>query len=217
MRTAGVSAGDGVDWGAGNVRVSAVLPPAEAPKESCYQDTTPAHGRDAAPDHCAGVHEAAGFADAGTNVCGLDDAWQQLLAQLRGASDFVAGEPVEAVVGTQLEDGILLAQEHSAPDPQVGTVRSATKTLWVINTEDWVDVEYVLRKLMRCESTDCHAFHSIGYVYFRSCAVSHVVSPSDFLKAGMVYKFPETEVVIEIVQAAPEGVVEVACFLEYVP
>jgi hypothetical protein len=47
--------------------------------------------------------------------------------------------------------------------------------------------------------------------------VSHVVCPGDFLKAGMVYKFPETEVVIEIVQAAPEGVVEVACFLEYVP
>ena len=80
-----------------------------------------------------------------------------------------------------------------------------------------MDVEYVLRKLMRCESTDCHAFHSIGYVYFRSCAVSHVVCPAGFLKAGMTYKFPETEVVIEIVQAAPEGVVEVACFLEYVP
>jgi len=33
----------------------------------------------------------------------------------------------------------------------------------------------------------------------------------------MVYKFPESEVVVEIVQAAPEGVVEVACYLEYVP
>ena len=53
-------------------------------------------------------------------------------------------------------------------------MRSAARTLWVVNSEDWVDVEYVLRRLLRCESTDCHAFHSIGYVFFRSCAVSHV-------------------------------------------
>jgi hypothetical protein len=54
-------------------------------------------------------------------------------------------------------------------------------------------------------------------VFFRSCAVSHVTCPGEYLQAGMVYRFPETEVVAEIVQAAPEGVVEVACYLEYVP
>ena len=96
-------------------------------------------------------------------------------------------------------------------------MRGAARTLWVVNSEDWVDVEYALRRLLRCESTDCHAFHSIGYVFFRSCAVSHVTCPGEYLKAGMVYKFPESEVAVEIVQAAPEGVVEVACYLEYMP
>ena len=96
-------------------------------------------------------------------------------------------------------------------------MRGAARTLWVVNSEDWVDVEYALRRLLRCESTDCHAFHSIGYVFFRSCAVSHVTCPGEYLQAGMVYRFPETEVVAEIVQAAPEGVVEVACYLEYTP
>ena len=32
----------------------------------------------------------------------------------------------------------------------------------------------------------------------------------------MLYRFPETEVVVEILQAAEEGVVEVDCYLEYV-
>jgi hypothetical protein len=95
--------------------------------------------------------------------------------------------------------------------------RSAARTLWVVNSEDWMDVEYVLRRLLRCESTDCHAFYSIGYVYFRSSVVSHVARPGQYLEAGMLYRFPETEVVVEILQAAEEGVVEVACYLEYVP
>jgi hypothetical protein len=71
----------------------------------------------------------------------------------------------------------------------------AFKSLWVVNTEDWVDVEYTLRKLLRCESTDCHTFYSIGYVYFRSSVVSHVARPGQYLEAGMLYRFPETEVV----------------------
>ena len=86
-----------------------------------------------------------------------------------------------------------------------------------MNTEDWIDVEYVLRKLFRCQNTDCHAFYSMGYIFFRSCVLAHVSNPSDYVKAGMRYSFPESEIVIEVVQAAPEGVVEIACFNEYLP
>jgi hypothetical protein len=41
--------------------------------------------------------------------------------------------------------------------------------------------------------------------------------PSNFLKDGTLYRFPGTEVVVEIKRAHEEGVLEVECFLEYVP
>jgi hypothetical protein len=86
-----------------------------------------------------------------------------------------------------------------------------------VNSADWIDVEHVLRRLLKCESSECHNFYSIGYVFFRSCAVSHVSSPSDFLKDGVHYRFPETEVVVAIKRAHAEGVLEVVCYLEYMP
>ena len=86
-----------------------------------------------------------------------------------------------------------------------------------MNSIDWINVEHVLRQMMRCESSECHAFHVIGYVFFRSCAISHVAAPSDFLKDGTLYRFPGTEVVVEIKRAHAEGVLEVECYLEYVP
>jgi hypothetical protein len=127
------------------------------------------------------------------------------------------------MVGAQPADRVLLAQDYRPSDPSVGALtqsRTAAKTLWVVNACDWVDVEYVLRRLLRCESTECHAFYSIGYVFFRSCIVSHVERPGvvgEHLRAGMVYRFPGTEVAIEIIQVADEGVVEVMCFVEYTP
>lgn len=86
-----------------------------------------------------------------------------------------------------------------------------------MNSADWIDVEHVLRRMLRCESSECHAFHSMGYVFFRSCAVSHVISPSDYLKDGTQYRFPGTEVTVAIARAHGEGVLEVECFLEYTP
>ena len=71
--------------------------------------------------------------------------------------------------------------------------------------------------MMRCETSECHAFSSIGYIFFRSCCVSHVAAPSDFVKAGFKYQFPESEVTAEVVQACPEGVLEVEVFFEYSP
>jgi hypothetical protein len=71
--------------------------------------------------------------------------------------------------------------------------------------------------MLRCEASECHAFHSVGYVFFRSCAVTHVTSPSDFLQDGTFYRFPTTEVVVSIARAHAEGVLEVECYLEYRP
>lgn len=86
-----------------------------------------------------------------------------------------------------------------------------------MNPEDWVDVEYVLRRMLRCDSTECSAFHSIGYIFFRSCAIAHVRNPSEYLVEGTRFQFPETDIVVEVVQAAPEGVLEIACYVEYIP
>ncbi len=86
-----------------------------------------------------------------------------------------------------------------------------------MNSEDWMDVEHVLRRMLRCESSECHAFYAIGYIFFRSCAVSHVAAPTDYLKDGTLYRFPNTEVVVAIRRAHEEGVLEVECFLEYLP
>ena len=88
-------------------------------------------------------------------------------------------------------------------------------SLWVVNTADWIDVEYVLRKMLGCESSECYPFQSLGYVFFRSNAVSHVAMPSEYLQSGARYKFPDTEVTVEIARAHPEGVLEVVCFFEY--
>ena len=68
---------------------------------------------------------------------------------------------------------------------------------------------------MRCESTECYAFQSIGYILFRSSSLSHVLTPSEYLKAGMKHRFNDTDVTVEILAAHPEGVLEVVCFLEY--
>jgi len=111
------------------------------------------------------------------------------------------------VVEVQPADGVLLAQSN----------RETCASIWVVNSGDWIDVEHVLRRMLKCEASECHAFYSIGYVFFRSCAVSHVTSPSEFLKNGMQYHFPGTEVTVAVTSAHEEGVLEIECFLEYTP
>jgi hypothetical protein len=86
-----------------------------------------------------------------------------------------------------------------------------------VNSADWIEVEHVLRRMLRCESSECHAFYAIGYIFFRSCAVSHVVAPSGYLKGGELYRFPGTEVAVAVKRAHEEGVLEIECFLEYTP
>ena len=80
---------------------------------------------------------------------------------------------------------------------------------------DWIDVEYVLRRMLQCESIECHAFHTMGYIFFRSCALAHVNAPSDYLQPGTIHRFADTCIAVEITRAHEEGVLEVACFAEY--
>jgi len=86
--------------------------------------------------------------------------------------------------------------------------------IWVVNSGDWIDVEHRVRKMLFCETSDCPVFHSIHYIFFRSCAVSHVAAPSDFLKP-CTYRFPESSVCIEITKVHEEGVLEVECYYSY--
>lgn len=87
----------------------------------------------------------------------------------------------------------------------------------MVNPADWIDVEYVIRKMLKCHNSECHAFHTMGYIYFRSSAVCHVAQPGDYLQDGTHYRFPDSEVVVEIEKAHPEGILEVVCYLEYSP
>jgi len=203
--------------GAGDADLQAVLPPAE--ENVVWQNETPApDGRDASADDRARTVTAAGFEDQGSDVCSVAGAWEQLLEKLRGDPDPVAnGGVAEALVGTKPEDGILCAQGNGESNAEAQVTSSFVKHLWVINTMDWIDVEHVLRKMLRCDSSDCFAFCTTGYAFFRSCATMHVTHPSDFLRGGETYRFPATDVTVEILRAHPEGILEVACYFEYVP
>lgn len=86
-----------------------------------------------------------------------------------------------------------------------------------MNPMDWIDVECVLRRMLQCESIECHAFHTMGYIFFRSCAMAHVTTPSDYLRSGTTHRFAGTAIAVEITRAHEEGVLEVTCFAEYAP
>jgi hypothetical protein len=68
--------------------------------------------------------------------------------------------------------------------------------------------------MLFCETSDCPVFHSIHYIFFRSCAMSHVSAPSDYLKPCR-YHFPNSSVCIDITRVHDEGVLEVECFYHY--
>lgn len=82
---------------------------------------------------------------------------------------------------------------------------------------DWIDVEYVLRWMLQCESIECHAFHTMGYIFFRSCALAHVAAPSSYLQSGVTHRFAGTCIAVEITRVHAEGVLEVSCYAEYGP
>ena len=206
--------------GAADARVPPVLPPAQEDREA--EGASPSSdGCDGAPDHCAGAGTAAGLADAGADVRCVAEAWEQLLEKLRSGAG-PAVEPAadaEALVGPKPADRVLRAQGNGEGDAEAQGVINGVfmRHMWVINTMDWIDVEHVLRKMLRCESSECFAFHTTGYAFFRSCATMHLAAPSDYLRGGEAYRFPGTEVTVEILRAHPEGVLEVGCYFEYVP
>ena len=183
-----------------NMRMSLVLPPAEARETQAPRQAAASTGRCYPADSGARDDASAGFQDEGPNMHGAQEAWQRLLDDIRGADEPVGGfgkdgrkrrrgssadtsgdlchtdneEQDGDLVEIQPPDRMLLPQSH----------RETCTSLWVVNSSDWIDVEHVLRRMLKCEASECHAFYSIGYVFFRSCAVSHVTTPSAFLKDG---------------------------------
>lgn len=174
------------------------------------------HGRCGSTDDGAGAHAPAGLPYPGADEGSVAEAWELLLGELRSHPDPCVEDRCPAtVVGAEPSDGVLLAQGDGACH-----AKACFRHLWVVNTMDWIDVEYVLRRMLKCESSECHAFHSVPYAFFRSCATMHVAGgsgPDFFLRGGECHRFPGTEVVVEILRAHPEGVLEVGCYLEYVP
>ena len=198
-----------------HMRMPPVLP-AAAPRE------TPPRGSSASSAGCGSAsndnpwhNETAGLQNEGADLPCTHEDWQRLLEDLRGIEQPARKRRHSShdegssggMVEVQPTDGVFLTQG----------CRETCTPLWVVNSSDWIDVEHVLRKMLRCESSECHAFYSMGYVFFRSCAVSHVTTPSDFLQNGTLYRFPGTEVVVAVARVHEEGVLEVECYLEYTP
>ena len=158
----------------------------------------------------AWVAEAPGYSDENQNQYGIAEQWECLLANLRSTRNptpTTSGGESECLVGVQPPDRVFRPEAH----------REAVTSLWVVNPMDWIDVEYVLRRMLRCESIECHAFHTMGYIFFRSSALAHVTAPSHYLQPGTTHRFADTCIAVEITQAHAEGVLEVACFVEYLP
>ena len=212
------------------------MPPVLSSTQASNQDprrqqkAAPAIGCDAHSDLHTGGNAPARFAHTQSDADGIEDPWKRLLKEFRGDQADHARERAqssESVVGLQPPNGVFLPQndrqagEEVRPSPIPSVSSPFFKHVWVVNTCDWIDVEYVLRKMLRCESSDCHHFQSVGYIFFRSCALSHVMAtPREedlFLQAGVLHRFPGTEVVVEVLQAHPQGVLEIGCYLEYVP
>jgi hypothetical protein len=205
-----------------HMRMPNVFSPAPTCETTATGQAAAAIGCGSVADGGPGDDETAGFEDEGEDLHNAQDAWQRLLENIRGPDEPAVeqggrkrhrGEPDDDegshgnVVEIQSADRVFLPQGH----------RETCTSLWIVNSADWIDVEHVLRRMLRCEASECHAFHSIGYVFFRSCAISHIAAPSDFLKDGTFYRFPNTEVVVSIARAHEEGVLQVECYLEYRP
>jgi hypothetical protein len=202
-----------------------VLPPASESEAQTTGSPTPPPGCGSTADNSPRDDETAGFQNEGANMHSTEVEWERLLENLRstgGPADDLrcpGGERKRRrsnastrdtdgdLVEVQPKNRMLLPQSH----------RETCTSMWVVNSNDWMEVEHVIRQMLKCESSECSAFHSIGYIFFRSCAVSHVTAPSDYLKDGAQYHFPGTEVNISIVHAHEEGVLEVQCYLEYAP
>ena len=173
----------------------------------------------------SGANETPGLEDTREDLRCTHEAWERICSEFRGNEQAAADEqPSERVVGVQSEDGVFCPQIDSKDYEKVyyycgveEEYHDQIETKWVVNSSDWIDIECQLRKLLRCESPECYAFQSIGYIFFRSCAISHLENPGTHLRDGVKHVFSTTGVTVEIVRAHPEGVLEVACYVEYTP
>jgi hypothetical protein len=210
-----------------HLRMPIMFPPAAKSETEAKGPPTPPIGCCSASDNCSGDDATTGFQDEGANMHSTENEWERLLENIRGTgessdnlnnflcsgarkrrrSDDSTHDAYGDVVEIQSKNRMLLPQSH----------RETCTSMWVVNSNDWIEVEHVVRHMLKCESSECSAFHSIGYIFFRSCAVSHVTSPSDYLKDGTQYRFPGTDVTIAIARVHEEGILEVQCYLEYTP
>ena len=226
--TGGTGANPGMQWPnripssydmepAHHLRMPVMFPPTAESEAQAAGPPTPPLGCGSASDDRTRNDEAAGFQDERTDMYSAENAWERLLENIRGtgeSADNGTGTRKRSrsdddgdVVEIQPKNRMLLPQSH----------RETCTSMWVVNSNDWIEVEHVIRHMLKCESSECSAFHSIGYIFFRSCAVSHITSPSDYLEDGAHYKFPGTDVAISITRVHAEGVLEVQCYLEYAP
>jgi hypothetical protein len=202
-----------------------MLPSAPESEAQTTGPPTPPFGCCSTTDNSPRDDETAGFQNEGANMHSAEIEWERLLenfrstgesadnhsdcgaARKRRRSDNSTHDTDGDMVEVQSKNRVLLPQSH----------RETCTSMWVVNSNDWIEVEHVIRRMLKCESSECSAFHSIGYIFFRSCAVSHVTAPSDYLKDGVQYRFPGTEVTVSIAHVHEEGVLEVQCYLEYAP
>jgi len=198
-----------IDVGEGEYEYMQGLLPATVANEAGKNADAPFGCCDSSDDDTRYTEEA-GYTDEDPYTNGIAQQWECLLSDIRSTGYLAPTTdrgPTEHVVGIQPEDRVLCEQTH----------RTAVTSLWIVNSMDWIDVEYVLRRMMQCESTECHAFHTMGYIFFRSCALGHVNTPSAYLQSGTIHRFIGTSIAAEITRAHPEGVLEVTCFAEYEP
>ena len=173
-------------------------------------------GADAAAGCCyssnddAWSAEKTGYTNEDPYPHGIEEQWERLLMDIRSdqhTAPAAEGGAPQIMVGLQPADGVLRPQAH----------RSAVTSLWVVNPMDWIDVEHTLRWMLQCESIECHAFHTMDYIFFRSCAMTHVAAPGEFLQPGTTHRFADSGIAVEITRVHAEGILEVSCFAEYSP
>lgn len=92
---------------------------------------------------------------------------------------------------------------------------------WLVNEEDWCDIERAVVTMMRGQTSRCSLFYSYHYIEFRIAAVKFIKDPLEpafkLSSQQLKHNFQDSDVCIEIATVHPEGVLEVEVFHEYSP
>ena len=88
--------------------------------------------------------------------------------------------------------------------------------LWIVNEDDWLDVEKAVICLLRSERWNCSLFSSFHYMEFRLNAMKFVQDPTTNNISSNKLVFADSDICIEISAIHPEGILEVVVFREYI-